>query len=304
MSQSEEVPADQPIEPTQPIEQSQTTEPTQPIEVAARTAEPTQPVQPAPAWAQPEGAATAATAEAGVVLTAVPPTPEELAAAEAKAAKKSKRRMVFAKTAVLAVPALALVGLLIVTGSEANKLTTQTTAASNAAKTATSAEGLVAQLRLAESAGQASILVDAGCVAAESQATAGYENKLITDGESLAKAANGTSLSAFTDAANRYIDDVQALQTNLQQDAALSTRASVKSTIGAVTSDLGTMVSTLQDELDGSDSTSAENNYSAAAGRMDGDATAVDTMCGGTTLQDGSSSSGGNSGNGNGSTAA
>ena len=293
MTQPEETPAEpipaQPVQPAQPFQAPQPTQPFQPPQPSG---------EPAPAWTQqaaadpnqqPQYAAVPAPAYIPV------PSPEERAAA---AAKKAKRRGLFAKSAILAVPAIALVSLLVVTSIQANALSTKTTAASTAAKTATAAGGLVAQLHSAQSAAEASILVDAGCVAAESKTTGDLETKLDTDIDTLSTAENGTSYSAFTTAANNYINDLQAISTDLQQDAALTSRASLKSAIGALTADLGVVIAAMQEAMSGSLSTSAENNLDTVSNRMDGDATAVDTMCGGTTLGDTGSGSSSTSGNG------
>ncbi|HET9169502.1 MAG TPA: hypothetical protein VFN97_08695 [Actinospica sp.] len=224
------------------------------------------------------------------------PSAEELAAA---AEKKAKRRRVFAKSAALAVPALALVGLLIGTGIEANAFTTKDNAASTAAKAANVADGLVGQLRAAQSAADASILVDPGCVAAESKTTASLEDKFLTDSDRLLNAEKGTSYSAFMVAANAYVNDLQSLSTNLQQDAALSKRQVFKSAMGTVTGDLGVVISAMQTILAGNVASSTLDSLDAAANRMDGDSTAVDTLCGGDTLTGGSgSSSSGGSGSG------
>ena len=304
MTQSEEFPAEpipaQPTEPVEPTESVQASEPAQsvpPVQPSgpAQSVPPAQPSgEPAPMWGQP---ADPAAAQAGYVLAATAAvtagpvlSPEEQAAA---AAKKAKRRTLFAKSAILAVPAVALVSLLVVTGIQASSLSTKTTAASTAAKSANAASGLVAQLHAAESAGEASILVDAGCVAAESQATANLENKVEATSNALGTAENGTSLTAFVTAVNNYINSLQAMSTNLQQDAALSSRASVKTALGAVTGDLGVAISAMQSVLAGSLTTSAQNNLNTVLNRMDGDATAVDTMCGGDTLNGSSNSTSG-----------
>lgn len=277
MTQSEEIPAE-PI-PAQPAPPAQPAQPSEfPQQSGAPAPMPTEPVYAAPAQA-----------EYPLAAAEIPPlSPEEQAAA---AAKKAKRRMLFAKSAVLAVPAVALVSLLVVSSLEASALSTKTTAASTAAKAATAAGGLVPDLHAAQSAAEASILVDAGCVAAESLATGHLETKLLADGKNLDTASNGTSFSAFTIAVNDYVNDLQALSTDLQQDAALSSRASVKTAINTVNSDLRVVISTMQDALAGNFSVSAENKFNAAANRMDGDGTAVDTLCGGSTLEEGGSDS-------------
>jgi hypothetical protein len=280
MTQSEEIPAE-PLsglhgEPTEPFGGS-----TGPAETSGEpTLMWTQPVDPTPFPAQAQG-------EYGFAVPVVPAlSPEEQAAA---AAKKAKRRMLFAKSTALAVPAVVLVALLVGTSIEAGALSTKITAASTAAKSATAAGGLVAPLHAAQAAAEASILVDAGCLATESQATASLETKLTTDANNLGTAEQGTSLSAFTAASNKYINDLQTFSTDLQQDAALTSRASLKTAIGALTSDFSVAISAMQDALSGNFSTKTENSLDAAATRMDGDATAVDTMCGGDTLNGGGS---------------
>jgi hypothetical protein len=229
------------------------------------------------------------------------PSPEELAAV---AAKKAKRRRVFAKTLVLAVPAVALVSLLVVSSTEAGNLSTKTMAASDAAKAANVADGLVAQLRAAQSAADASILVDPGCVAVESKATASLEDKFLSDLDALINAEKGNSYSAFTTAANSYINDLQSLTTTLQQDAALSKRSSFKSAISTLTGDFGVVISAMQSALTGDLTTSAFNSLEAAGNRVEGDSTTIDTLCGGDTLNGGSSGSSGSGGSGSGTTSA
>jgi hypothetical protein len=271
---------------------------------------PAGPVQPAPAAPVGHDPAAAAAAAAPVPPIAQPapaytaefgapgfplPGPDEQAA-EAKAAKKAKRRTVFAKSAVLAVPALALVALLVGTGLESSSLSNKYSAASTAAKAANVAGGLAAQLHAAQSAADASILVDPGCEAVESKATANELDKFYADTTKLLDAENGNSASAFFSAINKYIDDMQSLSTSLQQDAALSSRPSVKAAVSAVTSDLGVVIAFMQDALAGNYSTSKQDHADAATNRMDADGTALDTVCGGSTLGDTAGSSSGGTG--------
>lgn len=274
--------------PAPAAEPAQATENAQPAQFAA-PAQPAQPfAAPAPTATDPMYAAT----QAGYPLGGAPAgfpmlDPEAQAAA---AAKKAKRRGIFVKSVVLAVPAVVLIALLAATSIKAGALSTKTNDASTAAKSATTAGKLSTQLHAAQSAAEASILVDPGCVAIESQATQKLGDALVADGNSLDKAASGTSFAAFSAAANHYINDLQALSTDLQQDAALSKRASLNTAVGAVTGDLKVLISSMQALLGGDISTSTENKFDAAANRMNGDATAVDTMCGGSIL-DGTSDS-------------
>ncbi|MBR7831181.1 hypothetical protein KDK95_33050 [Actinospica sp. MGRD01-02] len=297
-----ETPNSAPAEPTQPIVPAQPAEPTQQLQPPAPATgsgplvpPPPAPLvapapAPAPAWGQqaPVDPALQGVASVGAVPGVAVLSPEEQAAVEAK---KAKRRMLFAKTAVLAVPAIALVGLLIGTSVESSALTNKTNTASTAAKAANAAAGLVAQLRAAQSAAEASILVDPGCVAVESKATATLETKVVTDTDALLKAEQGSSFAAVDAAANAYINDLQTFSTNLQQDAALSSRSNLKTSVGSVTSDLGVLISAMQTAISGNYTTATDNSFQAAADRMVGDETAVDTLCGGTTLVDGNSSS-------------
>lgn len=268
---------------------------------------PADPAQPAAA-AQPEPAATVAQPSYpfGTRMPGFPvPNPEEqalAAATEAKAARKAVRRMLFAKSAALAVPALALVGLMVGTGLEASGLSNKYSAASTAAETANVAGGLAAQLHAAQSAADASILVDPGCVAVESTATANELNKFYGDINTLLDAEKGNSVTAFLSAINKYIDDMQALSTSMQQDAALSSRSAVKSAVGAVTGDLGAVIHFMQDALAGNYSTSSQDGADAATNRIEADGTALDAVCGGSTLGDTAGSS--SAGNGSGTTSA
>jgi hypothetical protein len=292
MTQPDEIPGQPaPSQPAEPVQPAQYSAVPDPIESAPQSASVPQPDYfPAVAGQAPlPGPGPEAEPEPD-------PYSEELAAAAA--AKKARRRGIFAKSAVLAVPALVLVALLVATGLQASDLSNKTAAASTAAEAATAADALAGQLHAAESAAEASILVDAGCVAVESEPMQQVENKLVADGNSLDKASAGTSFSAFATAANHYINDLQTFSTDLQQDAALSKRASVTTAVGSVTSDLKVVISTMQDLLGGEFSDSVMSKFNAAANRMDGDATAVDAMCGGSTLN-GSSGSSVGSGSGN-----
>ena len=205
------------------------------------------------------------------------------------AAKKADRRTLFAKTVSLAVPGVVLVALLAGTGVEFSSLSSKVTAASTAAKSAHMAGGLVAQVRAVDSAGADSILVDAGCIAVESQATADLSKKVSADDDAVVRAEDGTSYSAFVSAVGKEIDDEQSIVTDLQQDAALSSRATVKSAIGAFTGDLHTVISAEQQLLN-IDLTDKQfngiiDNLNNALDRIDGDGTAVDAMCGGDILE-------------------
>jgi hypothetical protein len=325
MTQSEETPAEpipaQPVQPTEATEVIQTSEATEVIQTAAAT----EVIQTAAATEVIQTAETVQTTQPTSVLdsAAVPvvpapgpeqfaapplipgqpvvpvPSPEELAAA---AAKKAKRRTIFAKSAVLALPAIALVALLVGAGTEASSLSTKNTAASTAAKAANATSGLAAQLHAAQSAADASILVDPGCEAAESKTTLTVMNKFYTDSNTLDKAEAGTDYNAVLSAANTWINDMQTLSTDLQGDAALSSRTSVKSAIGAITGDLGVVISSMQSAISGNFTTSTNNSFIAAANRIDAETTAADTLCGGTTLSSGSTSS--SSGSGSGTTSA
>jgi hypothetical protein len=328
MTQSEETPAEpipaQPVQPTEATEVIQTSEATEVIQTAAateviqtaaateviQTAETVQTTQPTPVLDSAAVPAVPVVPAPGPEQFAAPPlipgqpvvpvpSPEELAAA---AAKKAKRRTIFAKSAVLALPAIALVALLVGAGTEASSLSTKNTAASTAAKAANATSGLAAQLHAAQSAADASILVDPGCEAAESKTTLTVMNKFYTDSNTLDKAEAGTDYNAVLSAANTWINDMQTLSTDLQGDAALSSRTSVKSAIGAITGDLGVVISSMQSAISGNFTTSTNNSFIAAANRIDAETTAADTLCGGTTLSSGSTSS--SSGSGSGTTSA
>lgn len=272
---------------------------TQPEEVPAEPVQPGEELAPsnapAPMWVQPSAPASAP-ADYFISPPGIPIlSPQEQVAV---AARKAKRRTLFAKSAILAVPGVVLVSLLIVTGLQVSALSTKTASASTAAASANAAAALAAQLRAAESAAEDSILVDAGCVAVESPATSDVEDKLSAATDALAEAEDGNDFGDFSAAADDYVNALQSLSTDLQQDAALSKRAAVKTAIGTVTSDLRVVIATMQDDLAGDFSTSAEDRFNAVANRLDGDATAVDTLCGGSTLDGGPSSSGDSGGSG------
>jgi hypothetical protein len=135
-------------------------------------------------------------------------------------------------------------------------------------------------------------------VATESKSTLTVMTKFYTDSTTLIKAEAGTDYNAFFTAANTWINDMQTLSTNLQQDAALSSRASVKSAVGAITSDLGVVISGMQSAISGNLTTSTNNSFVAASNRIDAESTAVDTLCGGTTLSTGSTGSSSSGGSG------
>jgi len=298
MTQSEEFPAE-PV-PTEPQPVPSRPVPAQPAAEAPQV--PAEWAQQAPAEAQPQpGSAPVQTwpqpvdpaAQGGQVAAfgyTPMPSPEELAAA---AAKKAKRRAVFAKSAIIAVPAIVLVALLAGTSIEAGAYTSKSNAAATAAKAATAASGLSDPLTEANAAAQGSILVDGGCVAVESQATTNFETKLYKDSDNLDKTVNGSSLTAYIKAVDTYIHDLQAFSTGLQQDAALSKRDTVKTAVGLVSKDIGVIISAMQAAESGDFSNSVFNRLDATANRIDGDSTAVDTMCGGTILDGGGGSSDG-----------
>lgn len=255
---------------------------------AAGWGQPPQAPQPDPsqvqAWPQPVDPAAMQAGQVAAFAYTPMPSPEEQAAA---AAKKAKRRSIFAKSAILAVPAVALVALLVGTSVEYSAFTSKHNDAATAAKSANQAGNLAAPLKEAESAAQSSILVDAGCVAVESQATTDFETKVGKDDDALAKAENGSSISAYLSAVDKYVSDLQAFSTALQQDGALSSRSSVKSAVDTVAKDLGVFISTMQAAESGNLSNSALDRLDSTVSRMDGDTTAVDSMCGGTILNGG-----------------
>lgn len=309
MTQSEETPAQPPTTETQqaappaepdPIPEQRTPEEAappaepDPIPEQRTPAEAALPAEPDPIPAQATQSLPPVSAPIEFAVTATDfGAPGALEQAPAEAGT-SNRRTLLAKSAALAVPAIALVGLLVVTGLQVSSLSAKTSAASTAAKAATSAGPLADQLRAAQSAAQASILVDAGCVATESDATATAITNLSTATNALLTAEKGDNLGAFLSAAEKYINSLQTFSTDLQQDAALSHRTSVTSAITAVVNDLHVVISAMQGALAGDFSTSTQHSLDAAATRVDGDTTAVDTLCGGHTLSASSSSSGGN----------
>ena len=252
----------------------------------------TAPVQ---AWPQPVDPAAAQTGQMQMMPPpaafgfAPMPSPEEQAAA---AEKKAKRRSVIGKSVIIAVPAVLLIALLAGTSVEASAYTSKTNDASTAAKAATAAGGLVTPLKGADSAAQNSILVDAGCVAVESQATTDLENKLEKDSENLDNLPSSASLNALLSATDKYLHDLQAFSTALGQDAALSKRSTVKTAIGQVSKDLGVVISAMQEIESGNFSDSTFSHLETTGNRIDGDSTAVDTMCGGTILNGGGNGDG------------
>ncbi|WP_034263352.1 hypothetical protein [Actinospica robiniae] len=283
MTQPEEFPAEPaPAQPAQPAQPAETPQPPVPAEWAQQAQAPQQQPDAAQvqAWPQPVDPAVQAAAFAYTQM----PSPEEQAAA---AAKKAKRRSVFAKSAILAVPALALVALLVGTSVESSSFTSKHNDATAAAKAADQGGNLAAPLKAAESAAQNSILVDAGCVAVESQATTDFETKVGKDDDALAKADQGNSISAYLAAVDKYVSDLQGFSTALEQDGALSSRSSVKAAVDTVAKDLGVFISTMQAAETGNLSNNALNQLDSAVSRMDADTTAVDSMCGGTILNGG-----------------
>lgn len=262
---------------------------------------PPEPDAPAPGSGLPADTASAqaqyaAPAEAPI-LSPEEQAAEEQAADERAAEEKARRRRLFARTASLAVPGVLLVALLAGTGVEFASLSSKNTAASTAAKSANVVSGMASQLTVADSAAQESILVDPGCLAAESQTSDDLVSKLSADNEAMSKAVNGGSVDAFVSAVRQGIDDEQGIVTDLQQDAALSSRANVKSTIGSFIGDLHEII-TDEQSLIGPGLTESRvdtlvGNLDSSISRAQTDGTAVDNLCGGGALEgEGSSSSG------------
>lgn len=115
---------------------------------------------------------------------------------------------------------------------------------------------------------------DPGCLSAESDARA--LTGTITADDNAINRDQGNASAEKTDI-NRFITDMQTLQSQLNAARAEAHHQSVQAKIGAMSADLGIVVSDLQAVQRGD--TSKVSQLDAAAGRLQGDGSAIDSIC-------------------------
>jgi succinyl-CoA synthetase beta subunit len=115
---------------------------------------------------------------------------------------------------------------------------------------------------------------DPGCLAAENDART-LTSKITADDNAISRdSGNATAERADI---NRFITDMQTLQTELSAAQAEAHHQSVQAKIGAMSTDLGIVVSDLQAIQRGD--TGKVSQLDAAAGRLQGDGSAIDSIC-------------------------
>jgi hypothetical protein len=115
---------------------------------------------------------------------------------------------------------------------------------------------------------------DPGCLAAENDARA-LTSKITADDNAINR-DEGNSSAERTDI-RRFITDMQTLQSELNAAQAEAHHQSVQTKIGAMSADLGIVVSDLQAVQRGD--TSKVSQLDAAAGRLQSDGSAIDSIC-------------------------
>jgi hypothetical protein len=115
---------------------------------------------------------------------------------------------------------------------------------------------------------------DPGCLAAENDART-ISGKITADDNAISRdAGNATAERA---AIQRFITDMQTLESELNAAQAEAHHQSVRAEIGLMSSDLGIVVVDLQAVQRGD--TSKISQRDAAAGRLQGDGAAIDSLC-------------------------
>jgi len=115
---------------------------------------------------------------------------------------------------------------------------------------------------------------DPGCLAAENDARA-LTGKITADDNAISRDQGNASAEKAD--INRFITDMQTLQSELNAAKAEAHHQSVQAKIGAMSTDLGIVVSDLQAIQRGD--TSKVSQLDAAAGRLQGDGSAIDSIC-------------------------
>ena len=115
---------------------------------------------------------------------------------------------------------------------------------------------------------------DPGCIAAENDARA-LTSKITADDNAISR-DQGNASAERTDI-HRFITDMQTLQSQLNAAQAEAHHQSVQAKIGAMSTDLGIVVSDLQAIQRGD--ASKVSQLDAAAGRLQGDGSAIDSIC-------------------------
>jgi len=115
---------------------------------------------------------------------------------------------------------------------------------------------------------------DPGCLAAESAARS-LTAKITADDNAISRDQGNASAEKAD--INRFITDMQTLQSELNAAKAESHHQSVQAKIGAMSADLGIVVADLQAIQRGD--ASKVSQLDAAAGRLQGDGSAIDSIC-------------------------
>jgi hypothetical protein len=115
---------------------------------------------------------------------------------------------------------------------------------------------------------------DAGCVAAENDARS-LTSTITADDNAISRDQGNTSAEQAD--IRKFITDLRALQSELDAAQAEARYRLVKAAIGVMSSDLGIVVSDLQAVQRGD--TSKVSQLDAAAGRLQGDGSAIDSVC-------------------------
>ncbi len=115
---------------------------------------------------------------------------------------------------------------------------------------------------------------DPGCLAAENDART-LTSKITADDNAISRDEGNASAEKAD--INRFIADMQTLQSELNAAQAEAHHQSVQAKIGAMSTDLGIVVSDLKAVQRGD--TSKVSQLDAAAGRLQGDGSAIDSIC-------------------------
>jgi hypothetical protein len=115
---------------------------------------------------------------------------------------------------------------------------------------------------------------DPGCIAAENDAQA-LTGKIKADDNAMNRDEGNTSAERAD--IQRFTTDMQTLQSELNAAQAKAHHQSVRAKIGVLSSDLGIVVSDLKAVQRGD--TGKVSQLEAAAGRLQGDGSAIDSLC-------------------------
>jgi hypothetical protein len=115
---------------------------------------------------------------------------------------------------------------------------------------------------------------DPGCISAE-RAAHSLTGQITADDKAISRDSGNASAQRAD--IQRFINDMQTLQSELNAAQAESQHASVRAKIGVMSADLGIVVSDLK-AVEGGD-TSKVAQLDAAAGRLQADGSAIDSIC-------------------------